>query len=348
MKHTAQASLENQSKRRRVLRLTKIIVVVIVSAALLYHASILLRVVRLRHTNPETTAFIEQRDGEARARGSTPERQQIWIPYEQISPHLLRAVTVGEDPNFFSHSGLDWSAIWFAIKTNLRSKHIVLGASTINQQLAKNLFFSSSKSFVRKAHEGLVALEMERILGKRRVLELYLNVIEWGDGIYGVEAAARHYFNTSALSLDEEQAAFLTALIPNPRSTFNPTMNPERVNYRRDIILAFMSDEPTPEEVLRGLAIKSVMPDFPAQAYEAGAEGLAVARLQIDEQGNVTRVDALAAPHPSIKEALVAALSRWKFRPAEVNNRPAATSGKLRFHYAIQNGAGVVRNPTPR
>jgi|DewCreStandDraft_1066081.scaffolds.fasta_scaffold02267_6 monofunctional biosynthetic peptidoglycan transglycosylase len=203
---------------------------------MLYHSTILVRIVRLRSANPEMTALMRQRAEEARARGQTPKRVQIWIPYERVSPHLVRAVLAGEDPRFFIHHGFDWEQIQEALRENLEEGEIVRGASTITQQLAKNLFLSTARHPIRKLHEAVITVELELLLGKRRILELYLNVIEWGDGIYGAEAAARQYFGVSAARLTPEQAAFLAAIIPNPRETYNPTKHPQRVERRRRII----------------------------------------------------------------------------------------------------------------
>jgi monofunctional biosynthetic peptidoglycan transglycosylase len=130
-----------------------------------------------------------------------------------------------------------------------REKRFSRGASTVTQQLAKNLFLSPSKNPLRKAHEALITWEMEQMLGKRRILELYLNVIEWGDGVYGAEAASRHHFKTSAASLSSEQAAFLSAMIPNPRTTFNPNRNRRRVERRKRLILRLMRHVVIPKEL---------------------------------------------------------------------------------------------------
>ncbi len=203
---------------------------------LVYHSFIFFQVLRLRRTNPGMTALMRERAQQARAQGKMPRRVQIWIPYERISPHLVRAVLAGEDPRFFVHHGFDWDQIREALRENLEEGEIVRGASTITQQLAKNLFLSTARNPLRKLHEAVITVELEMVLGKRRILELYLNVIEWGDGIYGVEAAARHYFGLSAAALTPEQAAFLAAIIPNPRETYNPAKYPQRVERRRRII----------------------------------------------------------------------------------------------------------------
>jgi monofunctional biosynthetic peptidoglycan transglycosylase len=202
-----------------------------------YEGFILFRVMRLKYRNPDTTAFIEQRSRAALAQGQVPEKQMFWIPSERISPHLLRAVISAEDPNFWKHRGVDRRAMWAALKTDWRERRVVRGGSTIDQQLAKNLFLSPSKNPLRKLQEIIVAVEMEIFLGKKRILEIYLNVIEWGQGTYGAEAAARRYFNISASLLTPEQAAYLTAIIPGPRGVYNPAIYPDRVQRRASWIL---------------------------------------------------------------------------------------------------------------
>lgn len=197
-----------------------------------YEGVILLRVVRLKQQNPDTTAFIEKRSREAAAQGKVFQKRMVWISSERISPHLLSAVIAGEDPDFWEHWGVDRRAMWEALKEDWRQRRLLRGGSTIDQQLAKNLFLSSSKNPLRKVQEIIVAVEMERVLGKKRILEIYLNVIEWGDGVYGAEAAAQHYFNSSASSLTLEQAAYLAAIIPGPRGEYNPVEYPRRVQHR--------------------------------------------------------------------------------------------------------------------
>lgn len=208
---------------------------------LVHNTMVVIEIFRLRESNPATTSFIEARIKQAEARGEALKREQQWVSYDEISPNLARAVLVGEDWRFFSHSGLDLFAILRAIEENWDLKRIEKGGSTISQQLAKNIFLSSTKNPVRKLYEALITYEMEWILGKRRILEIYLNVVEWGDGIYGAEAAARHYFNTSAASLNSEQAALLGAILPNPREAFNPEKYPDRVRDRSAWVLSLMS-----------------------------------------------------------------------------------------------------------
>jgi monofunctional glycosyltransferase len=219
-----------------------------------YEGYMLTRVSSLKTENPVTTSLIEARSNEARSRGQQPIRQQVWVNLDRISPNLQRAVLAGEDTNFATHNGFDYKAIQKAYDDALRDAareakkegedddwlpnipEFKRGASTISQQLAKNLYLSSRRSFFRKGQEALLTIFLERSLSKRRILELYINVIEWGDGIYGAEAASQYYFHKPASALNANQAAFLSAMIPNPRTVFNPRVNPRRVARRQRII----------------------------------------------------------------------------------------------------------------
>jgi monofunctional biosynthetic peptidoglycan transglycosylase len=227
----------------------KAIVVVVFCTVLFYHGIILFQVFRYKSKNPEVTAMMRQKMSEATARGEDPKREQMWIPYERISSNLIRAVLAGEDSRFFDHSGFDWEEIRKAIEKDWEEKRFHRGASTISQQLAKNLFLSTAKTPVRKLHEALITWEMENVLSKRRILELYLNVIEWGNGIYGAEAASRHYFNIPASALNMEQAAFLSAIIPNPNGAYHPTKHRRRVDRRRNLILRLMRHVVVPKDL---------------------------------------------------------------------------------------------------
>ncbi len=233
-------SLFAQSRRGLGIPLALAALAVMITALAGYETYLVVRVLSLRRTNPATTAFIEQRAAEMRAQGRTPRRQMIWVPYGRISPNLVRAVIAAEDPSFWRHPGFDRVAMRMALEHDLEKGEFARGGSTITQQLAKNMFLSPSKNPVRKAQELIIALEMERILGKRRILELYLNVIEWGEGIYGAEAAARHYFQKPARSLSPDEAAFLAAIIPSPRRVFDPLKNPQRVQRRANWILGMI------------------------------------------------------------------------------------------------------------
>ncbi len=167
--------------------------------------------------DPSSTAFMEA--GLERLQEKRPEAElrHKWVDYPRISIHLKRAVVAAEDSRFLTHEGFDWEGIEKAVEKNLKKGRIVAGGSTISQQLAKNLFLSASRNPLRKVQEAVITVMIETLWDKRRILEVYLNVIEWGNGIYGAEAAARRYFKGSAASLGPDQAALLAAMIPNPR-----------------------------------------------------------------------------------------------------------------------------------
>jgi len=187
----------------------------------------------LKMKNPTMTALIEQRANE---KNTTPKPIRTWISYKSISPHLRNAVLIAEDGAFFQHSGYDLEQIKESAKRNWREKRFARGASTITQQLAKNLYLSTSKNPLRKIHEFLIAQEMEQDLSKQRILEIYLNVIEWGDGVYGIQPAAERYFGKSASDLLPEEAAILAAMIPNPRR-YTPARNLRYLERRKADIL---------------------------------------------------------------------------------------------------------------
>lgn len=236
------------------MRLLVLVILGILVGAIGYEGIMLFRVMRLRSGNPSSTSMIDARAEEAASRGQEPRREQVWVPLEKISPNLQRAVLAGEDTNFVTHHGFDYQAIQKAWEQGQKEAakeaktegedddwlpnfpEFKRGASTISQQLAKNLYLSSQRSFIRKGQEAIVTVMLERVLTKRRILELYLNEIEWGDGIYGAEAAAQHYFHKPALALSAGEAAYLSAMIPNPRTVFNPLINPRRVARRQRII----------------------------------------------------------------------------------------------------------------
>jgi monofunctional glycosyltransferase len=160
---------------------------------------------------------MERRLEALRARDPRAQLRHEWVPYERISPALKRAVVAAEDARFLDHAGFDWDAIQRAMAKNEQRGRIVAGASTISQQLAKNLFLSGERSWLRKAQEAAITWMLETTLSKRRILELYLNVAEWGEGVFGAEAAARHHFGVPAAGLSAEQAAWLAAILPSPR-----------------------------------------------------------------------------------------------------------------------------------
>ena len=163
------------------------------------------------------TAFMESRLSLIRETKPSAKLLFVWVPYRKISGNLKRAVLTSEDDKFVDHDGFDWEGIQKALEKNERRGKVVAGGSTISQQLAKNLFLSGERSFVRKGQEAVITVMMEGVMDKERILEIYLNVVEWGDGVFGAEAAARYYFGTSAAQLSASQAARLAAMLPRPR-----------------------------------------------------------------------------------------------------------------------------------
>ncbi len=201
----------------------------------------------LARTNPTTTAFMELRAREARRAGKTPRKVHRWVAYSHISPNLKRAVLTAEDAAFWDHDGVDYDELQKSIETDLAEGRLVRGASTITQQLAKNLYLSPSRNPVRKLRELIIARRLEAELSKARILEIYLNVIEWGDGIYGVDAAARTYFGTSAASLGPSESALLAGAIVNAR-LLNPAHPTARLLRRQQLILRRMGGVAPPVE----------------------------------------------------------------------------------------------------
>jgi monofunctional biosynthetic peptidoglycan transglycosylase len=182
---------------------------------------------------------MEMREAEAREKGRQPRHYQLWVPIQSISPHLKNAVLIAEDAAFFQHEGLDYDEIKEAIKIDAEKLEFARGASTITQQTAKNLYLSPSRNPLRKIRELFVTFSLERHLSKKRIFEIYLNIIEWGDGVYGAEAAAQAHFGKSASSLSEEEAAALAAVIINPRR-YSPVQPNKRIRNRIAMILERM------------------------------------------------------------------------------------------------------------
>jgi monofunctional biosynthetic peptidoglycan transglycosylase len=167
--------------------------------------------------NPRMTSFMDDQLDALREKNPKAELRHQWVPYQRISNNLKRAVVASEDANFVEHDGVDWDALQKAYEKNTKRHKVVGGGSTITQQLAKNLFLSPSKSYIRKGQELVIAFMLESVLSKERILELYLNVVEFGRGVFGAEAASRYYYKTSAAKLSAEQAARLAVMLPNPR-----------------------------------------------------------------------------------------------------------------------------------
>lgn len=202
---------------------------------------------RYKKENPRKTSFMEYREKEAKEKGKNYRITQVWNSLPRISPYLIKAVLIAEDDKFWRHEGFDYEAIQKAIEKDIKAGKFKLGGSTISQQLAKNLYLSPAKNPLRKISEAVITWKMERALSKKRILELYLNVIEWGEGIFGAEAAARHYFGKSSSDLTPQEAARLAAVLPNPRR-FNPSGDQRYVVNRSSLIYNIM--------VKRGIVIE--------------------------------------------------------------------------------------------
>jgi monofunctional biosynthetic peptidoglycan transglycosylase len=188
---------------------------------------------RLKRERPAKTAFMAYRERQWEQAGRHNHIRQVWAPLAGISPHVVKAVIIAEDDKFWSHEGFDFEAIQKAIEKDLETRRFKAGGSTISQQLAKNLYLTPAKNPVRKLKEAILTWRLERNLSKRRIIELYLNVAEWGDGIFGIEAAARHYFGKGAGALTAREAAALAVVLPSPLR-YNPTGGGRYVESRSD------------------------------------------------------------------------------------------------------------------
>lgn len=195
--------------------------------------------------DPDMTSFMEIRLAELRAKRPDARLAKHWVPYERISPQLKRALVSAEDGKFLQHYGFDWDGIQKAMEKNERKGKAVAGGSTITQQLAKNLFLSPERSLLRKGEEAVITLMIETIWSKRRILEVYLNVIEWGNGVFGAEAAARHYFGVGSGQISAEQAARLAAMVPSPRF-YDRNRGAPGLTRKTDVILARMPSAQIP------------------------------------------------------------------------------------------------------
>jgi len=243
-------------------KLTIMLILVILSALLLSIGFYFIYpdVSKLQKVNPKKTAFMEYREKEWQQQGKKRKIVQRWIPLLQISPYVIKAVIIAEDDKFWSHEGFDFDAMQKALEKDLKQKKFKVGGSTISQQLAKNLFLSPSKNPIRKLKEAILTWRLEQNLSKKRIIEIYLNVAEWGDGLFGIEAAAQHYYGKPASALSAMEAAKLATVLPNPRR-YNPTGSGRYVEYRSELIYQIM--------VRRGI----VIPDFEDVINELPAPG---------------------------------------------------------------------------
>ena len=228
-------------------------------AGTLAYLALMPNIAILKKKNPSKTAFMEYREKEWKEKGRKTKIYQAWVPLSRISAYLVKAVLISEDDKFWTHEGFDYESIKDAVEKDLQAGKLKFGGSTISQQLAKNLYLSPGKSFSRKILEAFLTWRMERVLSKKRILELYLNVVEWGDGIFGAEAASRRYFEKPASELTPREAARLAVVLPSPRR-LNPAGHQPYVLKRAELIYTIMQK--------RGI----VPPEFETAADEPGKE----------------------------------------------------------------------------
>lgn len=194
---------------------------------------------RLRTYNPEKTSFMKYRENEAEKKGKRYNIRHKWVPLSKVSPYLIKAALIAEDDKFYSHEGFDYSAIKSAIEKDIKAGKLKFGGSTITQQLAKNLFLTPSKNPLRKIREAIITGRLEKTLSKKRILELYLNVAEWGEGIFGIESASEHYYGKPSSELTPEESARLAVALPNP-IRYNPLSDSKYIVNRSALILSIM------------------------------------------------------------------------------------------------------------
>ena len=230
---------------RRLIRWLRNALLLLLAAVLLYQVWIFICIWWWTDHNPSQSAFMSARQEALEERMPGAKISQRWVPYDRISIHLKRAVVAAEDAKFVDHEGFDWDGIQRAMEKNQKKGKIVAGGSTISQQLAKNLFLSARRTPWRKAQEAVITLMLEHTMSKRRILEIYLNLIEWGEQVFGCEAAARHYFGIGAGQLSPSESAMLAAMVPNPRF-YDKHRNAPGLQRKTGIILARMSSAEVP------------------------------------------------------------------------------------------------------
>ena len=295
---------------------------------------------------PRSTALVEQRRSEARAAGREYHPAMRWVALDRISRRLVDAVVAAEDASFFQHHGFDWEALWGAFRHNLTHGQYARGASTITQQLAKNLALCTEKSLLRKSREALLTVKLERRLDKRRLLALYLNVAEWGDGIFGAETAAQRHFGSSAASLTTAQAVLLAAMLPAPRrATLSPA--PPWLAARARGLLQRLRDEqviPAAEAATARAELETYLGGLPvATPGQEDAEPPADDAPADDAPGvgtgPVPAGEAAPAPEPAAEPAEPPAVSG---DPPAATTAPAASEGSDQSRPA---GAGPAAEP---
>ena len=235
---------------------------------------------KLKKENPKKTALMEYRETASREKRRRFRMDQRWVSFSKISPYLVKAVLIAEDDKFWRHEGFDYEAIRKALEKDLKAKKFKFGGSTITQQLARNLYLSPEKSLIRKISEAIITWRMEKVLSKKRILELYLNVAEWGEGIFGAEAASRHYYGKSSSELTPEEAARLASVLPNPRK-YNPAGDQRYVTSRSNLIYSIM--------IQRGIVIPEYKEVTESQESSFSEETVSDSPVSKEENGTENR-----------------------------------------------------------
>ena len=298
----------------------------------------------LAKTAPKTTAFMQERQALLRKEGKSDRIDYRWVPLDRISPALRRAVLVSEDSGFYEHGGIDTKQIEDAISKGIEKGHVPRGASTITQQLARNLYLSPSKNPIRKLRELLITWELERHLSKRRILEIYLNVVEFGERTYGAEAAARHYFGVSAGRLDPEQAALLAGCLPNPRR-MNPGHPNRTLRRRQRIILSRMirwgteAEREMFEDEMNKSEPVPLTPEPPASSTAGPSTAPATSDTAFSERPSSTETSTTPAPRP---DAPPPAVTQPSTLPAASTTAPVAEPNEPNVRTS-----GSARAPSP-
>ncbi|MCX7816263.1 MAG: monofunctional biosynthetic peptidoglycan transglycosylase [Syntrophales bacterium] len=241
----------------------------------------------LKKKSPVKTSFMRFREEQWRNEGKNLKIKQQWVPLNRISPYLIKAVIIAEDDKFWKHEGFDFAAIQMALEKDIRKKAFVAGGSTISQQLAKNLYLTPSKNPIRKIKEAILTWRLERALSKRRIIEIYLNVVEWGEGIFGVEMAARNYFGKSAAELTPWESAKLAAVLPNPLK-YSPTKDSSFVLRRAERIYAIMVRRgiviPEYEETIQEVREEKTVDSYESKEKNVGDGEERMEKTSIDKE----------------------------------------------------------------
>ena len=227
-----------KARRRKILRKTFYVILAVLVLGIGY-SFFYPNISRLKKEAPGATAFMKYRQKTSKRAGKNTEVAATWVPLDRISPYLVQAVVISEDDKFWDHKGFDFAAIKTALEKDIKKKTWRYGGSTITQQLAKNLFLSPSRNPLRKLREIILTRRLESALTKKRILELYLNVVEWGNGIFGAEAASRHYYGLPASNLNPQQAARMAVVLPSPRR-YNPLSGTKYIEDRAREVLGIM------------------------------------------------------------------------------------------------------------